>query len=114
MATEEDNSRHTQPPACTAKEAFKFTAMCISCVCACRNTKQKSRKNEAEYVEGRTKCTAEVHDRNKEKKTAQAHDIALRKKQRPFIKKINENKKKTHPHPSTPSHFGKMKKERRK
>ncbi|ESS61062.1 hypothetical protein TCDM_11371 [Trypanosoma cruzi Dm28c] len=28
---------------------------CASCVCACRNTKQKSRKKEAEYVEGRTK-----------------------------------------------------------
>ncbi|KAF5219576.1 hypothetical protein ECC02_007412 [Trypanosoma cruzi] len=33
MATEEYNSRHTQLPACTAKEAFKSTAMCILCVC---------------------------------------------------------------------------------
>ncbi|EKF30707.1 hypothetical protein MOQ_005475 [Trypanosoma cruzi marinkellei] len=27
MATEEDNSRHTQLPACTTKGAFKYTAM---------------------------------------------------------------------------------------
>ncbi|KAF5219081.1 hypothetical protein ECC02_007934 [Trypanosoma cruzi] len=54
IATEEDNSRHTQLPACTAKEAFKSTAMCILCVCACRNTKQRSRKKEAEYVERHT------------------------------------------------------------
>ncbi|KAF5220108.1 hypothetical protein ECC02_006904 [Trypanosoma cruzi] len=44
MATEEEDRRHTQLPACTAKEAFKSTAMCILCVCACRNTKQRSRK----------------------------------------------------------------------
>ncbi|KAF5221566.1 hypothetical protein ECC02_005455 [Trypanosoma cruzi] len=55
MATEEDNSRHTQLPACTAKEAFKSTAMCILCVCVCRNTKHKSRKKRAEYVERRKK-----------------------------------------------------------
>ncbi|KAF5214806.1 hypothetical protein ECC02_012564 [Trypanosoma cruzi] len=55
MATEEDNSRHTQLPACTAKEAFKSTAMRILCVCACRNTKQRSRKKRAEYVERRKK-----------------------------------------------------------
>ncbi|KAF5224649.1 hypothetical protein ECC02_002289 [Trypanosoma cruzi] len=35
MATEEDNSRHTQLPACTTKGAFKSTAMCILCVCGC-------------------------------------------------------------------------------
>ncbi|ESS61519.1 hypothetical protein TCDM_10887 [Trypanosoma cruzi Dm28c] len=46
MATEEDNSRHTQLPACTAKQAFKSTAMCILCVslCACSNTKRRSKK----------------------------------------------------------------------
>ncbi|ESS62992.1 hypothetical protein TCDM_09258 [Trypanosoma cruzi Dm28c] len=57
MATEEDNSRHTQPPACTTKEAFKSTAMCILCVvvCACSNTKQRRRKKGAEYLEGSTK-----------------------------------------------------------
>ncbi|ESS63445.1 hypothetical protein TCDM_08745 [Trypanosoma cruzi Dm28c] len=55
MATKKDNSRHTQPPAHATKEAFKSTAMCILCVCACRNTKHKSRRKEAEYVEGRTK-----------------------------------------------------------
>ncbi|ESS63070.1 hypothetical protein TCDM_09194 [Trypanosoma cruzi Dm28c] len=56
ITTEEDNSRHTQLPACTAKEAFKSTEMCILCVvvCACRNTKQRSRKEEAECVKGRT------------------------------------------------------------
>ncbi|EKG00570.1 hypothetical protein TCSYLVIO_008478, partial [Trypanosoma cruzi] len=56
MATEEDNSRHTQLPACTAKEALKSTAMCILCVvvCACSNTKQRREKG-AEYVEGSTK-----------------------------------------------------------
>ncbi|KAF5215198.1 hypothetical protein ECC02_012124 [Trypanosoma cruzi] len=35
MATEEDNSRHTQLPACTTKGAFKPTAMCILCVWLC-------------------------------------------------------------------------------
>ncbi|KAF5216553.1 hypothetical protein ECC02_010661 [Trypanosoma cruzi] len=35
MATEEDNSRHTQLPACTTKGAFKSTATCILCVCVC-------------------------------------------------------------------------------
>ncbi|RNC31902.1 hypothetical protein TcCL_Unassigned05541 [Trypanosoma cruzi] len=55
MATEEDNSRHTQLPACATKGVFKSTAMCILCVCACRNTKKRSRKEGAEYVEGRTK-----------------------------------------------------------
>ncbi|RNF03701.1 hypothetical protein TcG_11458, partial [Trypanosoma cruzi] len=59
MATEEDNSRHTQLPACTAKGAFISTAMCILCVCvvvcACSNTKQRRGKEGAEYVEGRTK-----------------------------------------------------------
>ncbi|EKF26923.1 hypothetical protein MOQ_009369, partial [Trypanosoma cruzi marinkellei] len=59
MATEEDNSNHTQLPACTTKGAFKSTATCIFCVCvvvcACRNTTQRSRKEGAEYVEGRTK-----------------------------------------------------------
>ncbi|KAF5217999.1 hypothetical protein TcCL_Unassigned04681 [Trypanosoma cruzi] len=59
MATEEDNSHHTQLPACTAKGAFKSTAMCIFCVCvvvcACSNTKQRSGKEGAEYVERRTK-----------------------------------------------------------
>ncbi|KAF5220080.1 hypothetical protein ECC02_006874 [Trypanosoma cruzi] len=54
MATEEDNSRHTQLPACTTKGAFKSTATCTLCLCACRNTKQRSRKKGAEYVEGRT------------------------------------------------------------
>ncbi|RNC32059.1 hypothetical protein TcCL_Unassigned05369, partial [Trypanosoma cruzi] len=34
MATEE-NSRHTQLPACTTKGAFKPTAMCNLCVCGC-------------------------------------------------------------------------------
>ncbi|RNF13846.1 hypothetical protein TcG_08209 [Trypanosoma cruzi] len=68
-ATEEDNSRHTQLPACTTKEASKSTAMCILCacvaVCACRNTNQNIRKKGAEYAEGRAKnaqrrCTAET------------------------------------------------------
>ncbi|KAF5214746.1 hypothetical protein ECC02_012617 [Trypanosoma cruzi] len=65
MATEEYNSRHTQLPACTAQEAFKSTAMCILCVCACRNTKHKSRKKESRVC-GETqknvkrRCVAEI------------------------------------------------------
>ncbi|KAF5217003.1 hypothetical protein ECC02_010186 [Trypanosoma cruzi] len=51
---------------------------CASCVCvvvcACRNTKQRRRKEGAEYAERRTKCTAETHDGNNKKKTAQTHD----------------------------------------
>ncbi|RNC43335.1 hypothetical protein TcCL_NonESM06961 [Trypanosoma cruzi] len=59
MTTEEDSRRHTQLQACTTKEVFKSTAMCILCacvvVCACRNTKQNIRKKGAEYAERRTK-----------------------------------------------------------
>ncbi|ESS62751.1 hypothetical protein TCDM_09560 [Trypanosoma cruzi Dm28c] len=47
---------------------------CASCVCVCRNTKQRSREKGAEYVERRTKCTAEVRGGNNNKKTAQTHD----------------------------------------
>ncbi|EKG03745.1 hypothetical protein TCSYLVIO_005203 [Trypanosoma cruzi] len=78
MATEKDNSRHTQLPACTTKGAFISTAMCILCVCvivcACSNTKQRRGKEGAEYVERRTKCTAGTHNGNNNKKTAQTHD----------------------------------------
>ncbi|RNC33456.1 hypothetical protein TcCL_Unassigned03845, partial [Trypanosoma cruzi] len=42
-ATEEDNSRHTQLPACTTKGAFISTAMCILCVCVCPQ-KHKAKK----------------------------------------------------------------------
>ncbi|ESS56181.1 hypothetical protein TCDM_12501 [Trypanosoma cruzi Dm28c] len=99
MAMEEDNSRHTQLSACTTKEASKSTAMCIlcvcGCVCACRQTKQRRRKEGAECVERRThkkECTAEVHGRNKGKKTAQAHDIALRLKQWQFTQDLSTKK----------------------
>ncbi|ESS61198.1 hypothetical protein TCDM_11221 [Trypanosoma cruzi Dm28c] len=87
------SSSHPQPPADATKEASKSTAMCILCVhvvvCACRHTRQRS-KNRSRACEGTHKqnCTAEVHGRNNKKKTAQAHDIALRKKQRQFIKKL--------------------------
>ncbi|ESS63084.1 hypothetical protein TCDM_09162 [Trypanosoma cruzi Dm28c] len=84
------SSSHPQPPAHATKEAFKSTAMCILhvVVCACRHTNQRRSKNRSRACEGTHKqnCTAEVHGGNKEKKTAQAHNIALRKKQRPFIK----------------------------
>ncbi|ESS55034.1 hypothetical protein TCDM_13519 [Trypanosoma cruzi Dm28c] len=87
------SSSHPKPLAHATKEASKSTAMCILCVhvvvCACRHTKQK-RKNRSRAC-GEThkqKCTAEMHGRNKEKKTAQAHDIARQPKQRQFIKKL--------------------------
>ncbi|ESS61681.1 hypothetical protein TCDM_10716 [Trypanosoma cruzi Dm28c] len=47
--------------------------MCILCVCQQKH-RAKKQKQEAEYVEGRTKCTAEVRGRNNKKKTAQTHD----------------------------------------
>ncbi|ESS55893.1 hypothetical protein TCDM_12611 [Trypanosoma cruzi Dm28c] len=76
MATEEDNSRHTQLPACTTKGAFKSTAMCTLCVCVCvpAETQSKDVEKEAEYVERSTKCTAEARGRSNNKKTAQTHD----------------------------------------
>ncbi|ESS55800.1 hypothetical protein TCDM_12710 [Trypanosoma cruzi Dm28c] len=54
------------------QKVHPYPPQCASCVCACRNTKHKSRKEEAEYVEKRTKikCTAEVHGGNNKKKTA--------------------------------------------
>ncbi|ESS70158.1 hypothetical protein TCDM_00913 [Trypanosoma cruzi Dm28c] len=53
---------------------FNVRLVCVV-VCACRNTKHKRcRKEEAEYVERRTKCTAEVRNGNNKKKTAQTHD----------------------------------------
>ncbi|RNC36629.1 hypothetical protein TcCL_Unassigned00385 [Trypanosoma cruzi] len=58
MATEEDNSRHTQLPACTAKGAFISTAMCILWLCGCvclQKHKAKKIKKGPEHVEGRTK-----------------------------------------------------------
>ncbi|ESS55606.1 hypothetical protein TCDM_12911 [Trypanosoma cruzi Dm28c] len=69
--------------------------------CACRHTRQRS-KNRSGACEGTHKknCTAEVHGRNKEKKTAQSHDIALQTRQRQFIKNLLKLKK-IHLHPST-------------
>ncbi|KAF5217544.1 hypothetical protein ECC02_009601 [Trypanosoma cruzi] len=98
MAAEEENRRHTQMPACTTKGASKSNEMCILCVCvvvcACRHTKQRS-KNRSRACEGthKQKCTAETRGGNNKKKTAQAHNIALQPKQRPFIKKIIKIKK---------------------
>ncbi|ESS63247.1 hypothetical protein TCDM_08991 [Trypanosoma cruzi Dm28c] len=63
-------------------------------VCAYRHTRQRSknRRRACEWTH-KQKCTAEVHGRNKEKKTAQAHDTALQPKQRPFIKNSLKFKK---------------------
>ncbi|RNC34668.1 hypothetical protein TcCL_Unassigned02520, partial [Trypanosoma cruzi] len=77
------------------------------------DTRSKEVKTGAEHVKGRTNknSTAEVHGRNK--KTAQAHNIALQTKQRQFIKKFNKNKlNKNSSSPFHTSHFGKKKKKK--
>ncbi|KAF5217720.1 hypothetical protein ECC02_009414 [Trypanosoma cruzi] len=79
MATEEDNSRHTQLPACTAKGAFKSTAMCILCVCVWLCVPAETQGKEVEKREqsmrrDAQKCTAETRNGNNKKKTAQTHD----------------------------------------
>ncbi|EKG02319.1 hypothetical protein TCSYLVIO_006659 [Trypanosoma cruzi] len=70
------HNSHTQLPACTAKGAFKSTAMYILCVWLCvpAETQGKEVEKGAEYVEGCTKCTAETHNGNNNKKTAQTDD----------------------------------------
>ncbi|RNC35382.1 exo-alpha-sialidase [Trypanosoma cruzi] len=81
--------RRNQPPPAAASTRYKKSIQ-IHCnvhfvhvvvVCACRHTKQRS-KNRSRAIEEthKPKCTAEVHGRNKEKKTAQSHDIALQTK----------------------------------
>ncbi|ESS55106.1 hypothetical protein TCDM_13442 [Trypanosoma cruzi Dm28c] len=81
MATEENNSRHTQLPACTAKQAFKSTAMCILCVVVCvpAETRREEVKKGSRVCGGthkKLKCTAEVRGGSKEK-TAQTHDCTV-------------------------------------
>ncbi|KAF5219256.1 hypothetical protein ECC02_007765 [Trypanosoma cruzi] len=56
MATEEDNSRHTQLPACTTKEAFKSTAMRILCVWLCVPAETQS-----EEVKKESRVCGETH-----------------------------------------------------
>ncbi|KAF5224659.1 hypothetical protein ECC02_002299 [Trypanosoma cruzi] len=78
MATEEDNSRHTQLPACTTKGAFKSTAMCILCVCLCvpaeiQSNKEVKKREQSVWRDAQQKCAAETHGGNNEK-TAQTHD----------------------------------------
>ncbi|KAF5214819.1 hypothetical protein ECC02_012539 [Trypanosoma cruzi] len=96
IAMEEDNSRHTQLPACTAKEAFKSIAMCILCVCACRNTKQRSRKDSRVCGETQKnvqrRCMAEATRRRPLKLTT-----ALQSRQWQFTQDLfkTKNKKKT-------------------
>ncbi|ESS60511.1 hypothetical protein TCDM_11959 [Trypanosoma cruzi Dm28c] len=98
MAMEEDNSRHTQLPACTTKGAFISTAMCILCVCGCvclQKHKAKTQKRGSRVCGGthkiKLKCTAGTHNGNN-KKTAQTHDIALRLKQRQFTQYLLKTK----------------------
>ncbi|ESS55655.1 hypothetical protein TCDM_12860 [Trypanosoma cruzi Dm28c] len=75
------HGRRQQPPHATASMHCKRSIqihrnvhlVCVV-VCACRNTKQTSRKEGVEYVEGRKKCTAEVRNGSNKKKTAQTHD----------------------------------------
>ncbi|KAF5222778.1 hypothetical protein ECC02_004109 [Trypanosoma cruzi] len=110
MATEEDNGRHTQLPACTTKEAFKPTAMCILCacvvVCACRSTKQNIRKKGAEYAERRTKkCTAEVHGGNNYKRRPLKLMTSLQPKQWQPIQNLFKTNQTLPLHPiQTPPH----------
>ncbi|KAF5217719.1 hypothetical protein ECC02_009413 [Trypanosoma cruzi] len=76
------HGRRQQPPHATASMHYKRSIQ-IHCnvhlvcvvVCACSNTRQRCRKEGAEYVERRTKCTAETHNgNNKKEKTAQTND----------------------------------------
>ncbi|ESS54939.1 hypothetical protein TCDM_13629 [Trypanosoma cruzi Dm28c] len=73
VATEEDNSRHTQLPAYTTKEAFKYTAMCILSLCAATQSKKVEKRKQSTWRDAK-KCTAEVRGGNNKKKTAQTHD----------------------------------------
>ncbi|ESS58990.1 hypothetical protein TCDM_12308 [Trypanosoma cruzi Dm28c] len=77
MATEEDNSRHTQLPACTTKGAFNSTAMCILCMWLCvpaeTQSKQVEKREQSTWRDAK-KCTAEVRGGNNKKKTTQTHD----------------------------------------
>ncbi|EKG00315.1 hypothetical protein TCSYLVIO_008749, partial [Trypanosoma cruzi] len=88
MATEEDNSRHTQLPACTAKEAFKSTATCILCVAA---------ETQSKKVKRGSRVCGETHNGNNNKKTAQTHDCSAAQAAAIHTRFI-ENKKKS---PST-------------
>ncbi|ESS55662.1 hypothetical protein TCDM_12848 [Trypanosoma cruzi Dm28c] len=106
MATKKDNSRHTQLPACTAKGAFKSTAMCILCVWLCvpaaTQSKQVEKRKQSMWRDAK-KCTAETHGGNNKKKTAQTHDCTA--VQAAAIHTIFiENKKRPLRLTQTPSH----------
>ncbi|EKG00594.1 hypothetical protein TCSYLVIO_008452, partial [Trypanosoma cruzi] len=73
MTTEEDNSRHTQLPACTTKGAFISTAMCILCVPAETKSKEVEKREQSMWRDAQ-KCTAGTHNGSSNKKTAQTHD----------------------------------------
>ncbi|KAF5213845.1 hypothetical protein ECC02_013608 [Trypanosoma cruzi] len=100
IATEEDNSRHTQLPACTAKGAFKSTAMCILCVWLCVPAETQSKeveKREQSMWRDAQKCTAETRGGNNKKKTAQTHDCTAAQSAAIHTRFILNKKKKTSP-----------------
>ncbi|KAF5214436.1 hypothetical protein ECC02_012963 [Trypanosoma cruzi] len=100
MATEEDNSRHTQLPACTAKGALKSTAMCILCVWLCVPAETQSEeveKRKQSVWRDAQKCTAETHGGNNKKKTAQTHDCTAFQAVAIHTRFIQNKKKRTVP-----------------
>ncbi|ESS61555.1 hypothetical protein TCDM_10847 [Trypanosoma cruzi Dm28c] len=76
--TPHGHGRRQQPPHAAAslhhKRSIQNPLQCASCVCACRNTEQRSKNRSRVCGETHEKCTAEMHGGNNKKKNAQTHD----------------------------------------